>query len=572
MYTDEKIVKPKRKFFPEDINLNSFETVKGIFEKLLDEEINSTEELLEFIKKVSEFNNILSEEMAWKYINMTRFADKEEYSKDFNTFYANVVSPSNKYDFEINKKIYNNKYFKNLPEDFELMKKIIANEIEMFREENIPLQIKENELTTKYAEIMSKLTVEFDGKEMTLIQLGKYLKDPDRNIREKAWRVGAEKINEKAKELNNLFDELKKIRIKIAKNAGFDNYRDYMHKAKGRFDYTPEDLIEFHNSVEKVVLPVLKDLNNKKAKKLNVEKLRPWDTTVDPDGKILKPFETTEEFINSAIKILHNVKPEFGENLNKMKNSGFLDLENRKGKAPGGYNYPLSETGAPFIFMNAIGMQGDVRTLLHESGHAMHSFSMNWIPYSYYHQTPSEVAELASMSMELLTLDYLNEYYTDKEDIKKAVLEQFERSLDVLPWVMTVDAFQHWIYLNPDHTADERTNYFKDLMDRFNTDIDWTNLDEEKGNRWLRQLHIFEVPFYYIEYAMSQLGALAIYKNFKENGKKAVEQYEAFLKLGYTKPVSELYRAAGIKFDFSEKYIGELMEFMKKEIEKAESL
>jgi len=251
-----------------------------------------------------------------------------------------------------------------------------------------------------------------------------------------------------------------------------------------------------------------------------------------------------------------------------MKNTGFLDLINRKGKAPGGYNYPLSETGAAFIFMNAVGIHSDVRTLLHESGHAQHTFYSKDIPISHLKDFPSEIAELASMSMELLTLEYLDEYYSDPEDLKKAKREQLEGTLKILPWVMIVDAFQHWIYLNPNHTPEERDDYFASLMDRFNTGIDWKGLNKEKRIRWLRQLHIFEVPFYYIEYAMSQLGAIAVYKNYKENGKKAIEQYKEFLSSGYKYPVKKLYEIAGIKFDFSEKYISELVEFIMNEISK----
>ena len=255
----------------------------------------------------------------------------------------------------------------------------------------------------------------------------------------------------------------------------------------------------------------------------------------------MKPFKKIDEFIDKAIDILHTIKPEFGEKLNMMKNTEFLDLENRKGKAPGGYNYPLQETGAPFIFMNAVGLHRDIVTLLHESGHAMHTFAMKDIKLDPYKGTPSEVAELASMTMEFLSMDHWGKYYSNTADLKKAKRDQLKGALSFLPWCMIVDAFQHWIYLNPQHTMEEREAYFLSLLKRYDTGIDWTDVEQFQKLLWLFQLHIFEVPFYYIEYGMSQLGALSVYRNYKKFGKeKALKKYEDFLKLGYTVPVNEL--------------------------------
>ncbi|GAB6189704.1 M3 family oligoendopeptidase [Marinitoga arctica] len=565
--TNEKIEKKPRKFYNKEIDLNDWNIVKNELESLLAEEINSVDDLLKFLEKWSEFDAILSEEMAWRYIRMT-CDTKEENSKAFNEFYAKIVSPASEYDFLLKKKFYDSPYRKDLKgESYEHMNRLISRDIEIFRKENLPLKVKEQKLSSKYGEIISKITVKYDGEEKTLSQMGIYLKNPDRKIREEAWRLINTAVLEYYEELEKLFDELKNIRIQIAKNAGYDNYRDYMHDAKRRFDFKPEDLYEFHSAVEKTVVPALKKLNNERKEKLKLDTLRPWDTEVDVDGKILKPFKKEEEFIEKAIKILSKVDVDFAKNLEKMKNTGFLDLVNRKGKAPGGYNYPLNETGAAFIFMNAVGLHRDVKTLLHESGHAQHTFYSKDIPISILKDFPSEVAELASMSMELLTLEYLDEYYNNPEDLKKAKKEQLEGTLKILPWVMIVDAFQHWIYTYPNHTIEERDEYFASLMERFNTGIDWADLDKEKRTRWLRQLHIFEVPFYYIEYAMSQLGAIAVYKNYKENGEKAIEQYKNFLSSGFKYPVRKLYEIAGIKFDFSEKYISELVEFIMNEIE-----
>jgi oligoendopeptidase F len=520
-YTKEKIVKGKRLYFPEDLDVTKWENVKKEMKKLEAEEINSADELIKFLEKVGELSDILAEEMAWRYITMTRFADKPENEKKFNDFYASVIAKCKPYDFKFNRKFYDSPYRKELDEEkYALLNKIISNDIELYREKNIPLQVKEKELANKYGSAFSKLTVKYKGEEKTLSQLAPFLKDQDRKVRKEVWQLRIDKMMEMRDEFNELFDEMKELRIQQAKNAGFDNYRDYMHQAKGRFSYAPADITKFHDAVEKEVMPFLKELTEERKKVLGVDSVRPWDTSVDLDGKILKPFKTIDEFIDKGIDILHTIKPEFGIRLNLMKNSEFLDLENRKGKAPGGYNYPLQETGAPFIFMNAVGLHRNVVTLLHEAGHAMHTFAMKNIKLDPYKGTPSEIAELASMSMEFISMDLWNVYYKDEADFKKAKRDQLKEAVGFLPWCMIVDAFQHWIYLNPDHTVEEREEYFVSLMNRFASGVDWNGLEDFKKIMWLFQLHIFEVPFYYIEYGMSQLGALSVYKNYKTSGKE----------------------------------------------------
>jgi len=566
--TDRKIQKPERKYFSAELDVTSWEELEKVFIDLLATMINSKSELISFMEKVSEVDAIVDEEMAWRYINMTRFADDASFEESFNDFFANIVSKIKPYTFKIQKKFYDNKYRSELTEpEYLHLNQIISNEIELFREENIPIDIKLQELANKYGSIYSKLQVNFQGEEKTLSQLAVYLKDQDRAVREEVWKLRMEKMAEVRQQLNDIYDEQIKLSVEKAKNADFDNFRDYMHKAKGRFSYTPEDLYKFHDAVEKKVIPFLKEQTKIRQEKLGLDSIKPWDTSVDLDGKILKPFTDTTEFIDKGIKILTNVKEQYGINLNMMKNSELLDLENRKGKAPGGYNYPLAETKAPFIFMNAVGLHNDVVTLLHESGHAMHTFLSKDIKISDLNNTPSEVAELASMAMEFLTMDSWGEYYPDAEDFKKAKREQLLGSLSFLPWCMMVDAFQHWVYLNPEHTQTERDEFFLNLYQRYDTGIDWADVEEFKKQLWLFQLHIFEVPFYYIEYGMSQLGALAVYMNYKKSGMdSAVEKYESFLKLGYTRSVRDLYETAGVNFDFSEKYLGELVDFVIEEL------
>ena len=560
-----------RKYYNKEFTAEDLAIVEREIDNLRNHEITGVEGLVEFMEKYSELSAIVEETMAWKYINMTRFADKEEYSRAFNEYYGSVVAALTKGSFDLNNKIYKNDYFKELPEErYENYKKILKNEIEIYDERNVELGVKESELANKYGEIMSKVSVEFKGKEHTLLAMKKYMYEADRGIREEAWRKKYEALAGKNGELNELFDKLIKLRVEMAANKEFDNYRDYMHEAKGRFSYTPEDLYEFHSAVEKTVVPFLAKLNREKAEKLGVSTLRPWDTDVSVDGRKLKPFEKIEDFIDRGIGALGEVKGGFGEKLKYMKDNEFLDLDNRKGKAPGGYNYPLYESGVPFIFMNAVGVHQDVVTLMHEAGHAMHSFATREERLLAYQDCPSEVAELASMSMEFMSMDAWKNYYPDSGDYIKARKDQIMRSLETLPWVMIIDAYQHWIYLNPENTKEEREEYFRGLMERFNPGIDWSELDTEKGVAWISQLHIFEVPFYYIEYAISQLGAIGMYMNYKKDPVKALTDYESFLSLGYSKPIEKIYETAGLKFDFSEGYIRELVDFLGEELEDLE--
>lgn len=568
MNKELKLVNKKLLFFPEDFDVKDIDLVKESYNKLLKMPLDTGEDIVRCLEKKSELSMLIGDHLAWLYIDMTCNSNDETKSEAYTTYYNAISSATEKIEFELKKAIYESKarYDLNGP-SYTHLNKLLSNEINLFVEENILIRQQITEIENKYGNLYGSLTVNLDGEEKTFAQLNVYLKNNDRKIREQAWRLKMNKLNEHAEKFNEIFDAMKKLRIQEAKNAGFGNYRDYMHQYKGRFAYTPDDLKEFHIAVEKAVIPYLKEIDTHRKQTLNLDSLRPWDVSVDLDGRKLNPFENTDELILKSINVLDKVDVEFAEQLLKMQNSQYLDLDNRKGKAPGGYNYPIGRVNSSFIFMNAVGLHDDVTTLLHESGHAMHAKESAHINIDKFKETPSEVAELASMSMELLTMDYWKEFYPNPDDFKKAKREQLEGTLSFLPWCMTVDAFQHWIYTNPNHSVEERNTEFSKLMDRFNTIVDWVGLEKEKANRWILQLHIFEVPFYYIEYAMSQLGALAIYKNYKENPKEAIRNYKEFLKAGYTVPVDKLYEIAGVNFSFTEEYIQELVNFVKKELE-----
>jgi len=564
---EEKLNPIPFKYLPAGFDVTSAEQVERFMTDLSNEPIACEGCLIELLKKYSDILRAVSDELSWRYIRMSVHADDESFANAYNDYYAKVVAPMEPLSFQIKQKFYTSPHRDKLPAgEYAHLNKMIAKDIELFREENVPLMVQESELANKYGAIVSKMSALFDGQEQTPAQLSVYLKDPDRAKREAAWRLRMGCYAGQEAELDSLYDELRALRGQISKNAGFDNFRDYMHLSLGRFSYTPEDLYKFHDAVEKVVVPFARELDAHRVKTLGLDSLRPWDTAVDLDGRKLQPFETTGEFIAKSTKILEKVKPDYARQLRLMDNTGLLDLENRKGKAPGGYNTSINNLGSSFIFMNHVKLHNDVVTLLHESGHAMHAAAMKDIALAQYCETPSEVAELASMSMELLSMDYWDEFYSNPEDLKKAKRDQLEGTLSFLPWCMTVDAFQHWVYLHPEHSPAERKQAYLELSRRFSPSLDWSGLEDFQHLRWMQQLHIFEVPFYYIEYGMAQLGALSIYMNYRRDKQQALARYQDFLNLGYTKPVSEVYRAAGIEFDFSESRIRELVDFVKAEL------
>jgi oligoendopeptidase F len=572
IFTDAKLNPIPFKHLPQEVDINSWDSVREHMELLCATDTTTPEALEGMLESYSELLQAMEDELSWRYIRMTLAADDQGKADAYNEYFANVYAPTEAYQFKIKQLFYQSPARELLnAEKYALLNQIYAKDLNIFREENIPLQIQESELANKYANIVSQMTAFFEGEDRTPTQLSVFLKDPDRAKREQAWRLKFGLFEAKQTELNELFDELKSLRDSMAANAGFGNYRDFKHTEMGRFSYSPEDICKFHDAVANVIMPFVKELGAKRKDALGVSSLRPWDTQVDLDGRILHPFQTTEEFVTKSLKVIHNVNPMYAEQLEMMHNSGLLDLENRKGKAPGGYNTGIHNLASSFIFMNHVKMHNDVITLLHEAGHAMHSAAMKDIRIVQYQDTPSEVAELASMTMELLTMDYWAEFYPNPDDLKKAKREQLESTLTFLPWCMTVDAFQHWVYLNPRHTVEERYDAYLEISKRFTGSIDWSGLENFRQLGWLMQLHIFEVPFYYIEYGMAQLGALSIYMNYRKDKEKALKQYHEFLSLGYSRSVKEIYNTAGIFLDFSETRISELVDFVKSELKELEN-
>jgi oligoendopeptidase F len=414
------------------------------------------------------------------------------------------------------------------------------------------------------------MTVDIDGKELTLQQASVLLMSTDRKLREDVYHKVTKRRLEDHKVLDELFSKLIGLRHQVALNAGFRNFRDYMFKSLGRFDYTPQDCFNFHEAIQHEVVPILDEFSKERKSALKVDALRPWDKAVDPEGRdALKPFTNGDELAEKTIEVFRKLDPFLGQCLAIMKEMGHLDLESRKGKAPGGYNYPLSEIGVPFIFMNATSTLRDLVTIMHEGGHAVHNFLTRDLELNDFKSTPSEVAELASMSMELISMDHWNVFFTDESELKRAKREHLEDLIETLPWVATIDRYQHWLYENPTHSLDERRQMWNTIFDQFaDTVTDWSGLEKAKDYLWQKQLHLYEVPFYYIEYGMAQLGAIAVWRNYREDPAKGLQGYQNALKLGYMKSIPEIYKAANIRFDFSRGYIKELMDFVRTELDK----
>ncbi|MCF7823217.1 MAG: M3 family oligoendopeptidase [Candidatus Marinimicrobia bacterium] len=557
-------------FIPYDLTINSWNDIKPYFDSLLNSKVSSTEELSDLILHYSETLSVFHEQNAWAYINMSRETDNEEYVERHELFATKIAPELEKAANAVEKMIAGHEAFSKLPDErYGQFKKKLKRELELFREENVELSAEISKLSTKYDQLTGGLTVTLDGEEMPLPKAAVRLQSADRDVRKEAWLAISKKRYSIKEQADQIYNDMLKLRVKTAKNADYDNFRDFRHDLLQRFDYTPQDTIAFQEAIEEFIVPLARTIAESHRQKLglSVDDYRPWDVAGEPGGQeALKPFKTGEELLEKTISIFSNIHPQFGENLKAMKAAELFDLESRKGKAPGGYNYGLETTGMPFIFMNAAGVHRNVTTMCHEGGHAMHTFLTNNEPLIHYRDTPSEMAETASMSMELLTAEHWNQFYDAKDHIR-ARREHLEEIIGFFPWCATVDAFQHWVYLNPNHTVEERDAYFDELNMRFTPGlVNWEGYDHYRRNGWQRQLHIFGMPFYYVEYGIAQLGALQVYRLYKQDPKAALEGYIKGLSLGSSKPLPEVWEAMGIKFDFSAETLKELVAFVQQEL------
>ena len=558
-----------RQFVPANINLGSWKELNPLFKKL-EEQLDtssSAENLEQVILNWEELSAAIAEEGSKRYIAMTCQTEDKDAEKAYLEFVEKIEPEEKECNFLLSKKLTKHPQCKDLKNQrYEVFLRDTALQVELFRSENVTLETEASKLGQKYQKIIGSLTVHFQGKEQTLIQMSRHLEETERNHRQKAWELVANRRLEESEKIDSHIDDLAKLRNQMSENAGFSNYRDYAHKRLGRFDYSPDDCISFQNAIEEEMVPLLRELQDERIQELNINELKPWDTATDPKGRPpLEPFEKVSDLIECSQSIFKQVDGNLSDWFQTMQDLDLLDLANRKGKAPGGYQCSLDESRLPFIFMNSVGVQRDVETLLHEAGHAFHSMASQNEPLHSYRHAPIEFCEVASMAMELLGSEFLEEFY-NSEEARRARINHLEGIVFVFPWIATVDAFQHWLYLYPDHSIEDRDKAWSNLIDRFGGNVDWTHYELAKAKLWHKQLHIFLHPFYYVEYGIAQLGALQVWANYKNNRSKALNDYKAALALGGSKPLPELFKRCNIQFDLSRDTVAPMADLLRKEL------
>ena len=563
------IKKLPRHYLPVDFEIKDWEGLLPFFQELEEREIDSVTALEQWLKDASELEAAISEEVCWRQIKMTCDTENKELEASFTFFMMEIQPKMQPFSDRLNKKLLDCKFASELDTQkyFTYLRNVKKN-IDLFEEKNIPLIAELNVLQQQFGVIAGKMTVAVNGQEYTLQQATRFLEDPDRNLREEVYhKINKRRLADKDA-LNELFSTLLAKRNEVAINAGFHSYTEFRFLELGRFDYTQDDCFQFHEAVKLHVMPLVNELYEARRKKLGIDTLRPWDIDAEPLGtKPLHPFNDGNELTDKAIACFDKLMPFFGDCLRKMKAMGHLDLDSRKGKAPGGYNCPLAESGAPFIFMNAAGQLDDVTTMVHEGGHAIHSFLAHPLELNGFKEYPMEIAEVASMSMELFSMDYWNVFFKTSEELHRAKEQQLERVITIFPWIATIDKFQHWVYKNPQHSLEERAKAWVEISDEFTSPVlNYDGLDEYRSYGWQRQLHLYEVPFYYIEYGIAQLGAIGMWQQFKKDKEAALNNYIQALSLGATTTLPNLFKAAGLEFNFSPEYISKLMQFVKSEM------
>lgn len=561
----------KRQFVPAKINWSEWKQIEPLFDRLEQRATASktTTDLEQWLLDWSELNAALDEESSRRYIAMTCHTENAEAEKAYLHFVEQIEPQLKPRQFKLSELFLKHPARKQLPTSrYEVFDRDTQVHVELFRPENVPLETEEAKLGQKYQKLSGSLTVQFRGEEKTLTQMGRYLEEPDRPTRQEAWELVAKRRLQEAEKFGHIFDQLVKLREQIAVNAGFKNYLEYAFRAKRRFDYSPADCLKFHDAIEKEIMPLQRQLQAERRQQLGLDKLRPWDLAVDPlNRQPLRPFEKVEEMVGKTQSIFNRLDGGLAAGFQQMQDMRLLDLANRKGKAPGGYQSTLNEARLPFIFMNAVGVHRDVDTMLHEAGHAFHALATRTEDLYFYRSSPIEFAEVASMSMELLGSEFFGEFYPSAE-AARARREHLEGIVKFFPWMAAVDAFQIWIYSHPGHTREERTAQWLKIMDRFGDDVDWTGYEAARANLWHRQLHIFLYPFYYVEYGIAQIGALQVWANSRRDKAKALTAYKRGLALGGSRPLPELFAAADCRFAFDAETIKPLVTLAREELKK----
>lgn len=559
-----------RRFVPQGADMGDWKQIEPLFQELLRRTIASMADLEHWLFDCSELSGAIAEERTKRYIAMTTQTDDPVREQAYQDFIEQVDPKTKPMWFALESAYLANPFRKQLPmAQYAVMDRIVDTNVALFREGNVPLETDDALLAKDYQKLFGAMTIGYRGQELTLQQAKKFLEETDRAARQGVWELIARRRLQDREALEALYDKMVPLRTQIARNADFANYRDYIFKRRRRFDYTPEDCYQFHAGVEQAVLPLVTRIYERRRRALDVPTLRPWDTLVDPFGRPpLRPFESTEQFVRGTEEIFRRIDPALGDQFRFMWDEQLLDLESRKGKAPGGYQSTLHERRWPFIFMNAVGRDDDVRTLLHEGGHAFHQMASREQPLIHYRTCPYEFAEVASMGMELLAAPHLSVFYGSEEDYKRAYRNTLEDAVILFPWIATIDAFQHWVYTNPEHTREDRRDTWVQIFLRFQTSIDWSGYEQERDYEWHRQLHLFAVPFYYIEYGIAQVGALQVWLQSRSDHRGAVERYWRALSLGGSRPLPKLFATAGATFGFDAATLKPLADAVEEELDR----
>ena len=552
----------------EGLDARKWDELQPIYQEFLDREIVSAEALESWLLELGRFDAYVGETGSMLYVDMTCDTENEEVKQAYLDFVEQVQPELAKVGDLLNRKLAESPYADELDSiEYNVLLRDTRMGIALFREENIALGTELTKLGQRYNEICGAMTVQFDGEERTMQQMGKYLQVNDREVRESAYRTVGERRFQDSEEIDDLYDKMIELRHQVAQNAGYENFRDYTFDSKRRFDYTPADCEAFQTAIEQICVPLMREIDGKRRDALGLKSLRMWDMGHDVQGRNpLQPFTEVEEMVAGTSRMFHRLSPELGEFFDSLRDGTSLDLDSRKGKAPGGYQLQRDHSRKPFIFMNATGLQRDLETMVHEAGHAFHSIYADEIPLVDYRSAPIEFCEVAAMSMELLTHDFLDEFYSS-DDANRAVREHLEGIVSILAWIATIDAFQHWIYTNPGHSKEERHQQWLDLGDRFGSHLDWNGFEEWRKVGWQRQLHLFSYPFYYIEYGIAQLGALQLWLQYQKNPQTALDNYAKSMRLGGSRPLPELFEAGEMSFDLGNSTVQGLIDAVRTELD-----
>lgn len=543
---------PDHRFFPAAANAGSVDDLNPLFDALVARPIATRSELERWLSDESELLACIAGEQARRYVRMTCHTEDAAAKAAYLAMEQEVMPHVKLRANELDRKFLATPAIHDLPAvPYDVVLRRRRTQSELFRPENTELQKQEAELQTQQQELMGSITVPFDGRTLTLQQLAPWLESQDRDARERAFRAGLAARRACWPRLEDIYDHLLALRTEIARNAGFSTFTPYRFLELGRYDYTEQSCRNLHDVIAECVVPAVRELDRRRARRLGLPRLRPWDLEVDPEGRPpLRPFATEPELIALCRRILAAVDPTFARWLDELVARGLLDLMSRKGKAPGGYQYQLEDERVPFIFANGVGVHHDVQTLLHECGHAFHSLLCRDFDLLLHRDYPIEIAETASMSMELLGLEHLREVYS-ADDVTRVYRKHLEGVLRTLTWIASIDAFQHWVHGKPNHGREERRVAWLDIRRRFGGDVDWSGLEDAFAMQWIGQTHLFNHPFYYIEYAIAQLSALQVWQHYRRDPAPALAAYKRALALGGSRPLPELFTAMDVRFDLT---------------------